>query len=110
MKLFKRVLATIMLLAAFTFAVPSTATAQSGWSTGNYYAYEGQSWTDWKNEFVGYNQWGQAVYQRYCRQTNWYREYRSGYYKTWNAQTGRWTSQWYEGYQWYCTWSAWYYC
>ena len=78
------------------------------YAVGRYYASQGESWTEWKNVCVGYDYYGNPVMKRHCRQTNWYSEYRSGYYYAWDGY--RWVKQWYEGSQWYCTWSRWYIC
>lgn len=96
------------LLIALFAAMSVIGYSQSGWTSGRYYAYQGQTTTQTQYKNV-YNQWcncWQTV--RYCRQTNWYKEYRAGYVYYW-GQNG-WYSKWEEGYFWYYTWSAWYQC
>lgn len=87
--------------------------AQSGYSTGNWYAYQGQSTieTTYKSVWNDFNGWQNV---RYCRQLNWYQEWHAGYvyYWQWDSFHGqyRWKRQWKEGNYWYCTWSDWYVC
>jgi hypothetical protein len=89
--------------------ISTTAPQQSQWQVGQYYASKGQVWTEWRNVFTGYYDfYGNPIYQKQCHQTKWYSEYRAGYYYVWNGF--QYVSQWYEGTQWYCTWSAWYNC
>jgi len=77
---------------------------QSGWSTGRYYQYKGETWTQ--------TTWSYG--QRYCRTVKWHKTYRRGYVYRWvydpHFSTYRWVSKWYEGYSWYYIWSSWYYC
>ncbi len=104
MKLFKKALLTLV----FILGVTIGASAQSGWNTGQWYQYQGQSWTDWKDVFVGYDGWGMPIYRRQCRNTVWYSEYYSGYTYVWGPNG--WYTQWYSGYAWKCYWSNWYWC
>jgi len=104
MKLLKKLMLTLMLVIGFSFAV----NAQSGWSTSRWYQVQGESWTDWQNVFVGYDMWGNPVYRTQCRDTNWYREYRSGTTYRWGMNG--WYSYSYSGYAWSCRWSSWYWC
>jgi len=92
----------------FTICFVGNTIAQSGWQTGNWYQYQGQTWTEWQDVFVGYDFFGNAMYQRMCRNTTWYKEYRSGYVYLWGPSG--WYTQWYEGYAWSCYWSNWYRC
>lgn len=97
------------LVLMFAFLTIVQISFSQNWSVGQYYANRGEVWTEWQNQFTGYyDYYGNPIYQRYCRQTQWYSEYRSGYYYVWNGY--QWISQWYEGTQWYCTWSGWYAC
>jgi len=82
--------------------------SQSGWNSGNYYAYQGGTETQ-----TSYN----TVYDRfcrcyvnvtYCRQLSWYKEYRSGYVNYWGPNG--WYTEYKEGYFWYCVWGNWYTC
>lgn len=68
MKLLNKLLLTVALVVGMTFE----ADAQSNWSTGRWYQYQGQSWTQWQNVIVGYDNWGNAVVKRKCRDTYWY--------------------------------------
>jgi|SRR6056297_2525583 len=97
------------LLLVFSFTVISLISySQSGWSTGRYYAYQGQSTTQYQYKTV-YDYWCKCYKTvKYCRQLNWYQEYRSGYVYYWGPSG--WYSQYREGYFWYCTWSGWYSC
>ncbi len=90
------------------FLIVNSSYAQSGWNTGNYYAYQGNSTTEtyFQNEFDYYCNCTVTV--RYCRQLTWYQEYRSGYVNLWGPNG--WYSEYQEGYAWYCTWSQWYRC
>jgi hypothetical protein len=111
MKTLKKSILTILIL--FFFAISSTF-AQSGWSSGNYYAYKGRSviQTTYQNEWNSY--YGRYVNVKYCQKLNWYQEYHSGYVNYWryNSYYGRyqWVTEWKEGSFWYCTWSNWYTC
>ncbi len=104
MKLLRNLLLTVI----FTVGLAIGAEAQSGWSTGNYYAYQGESRIDYtyNNEYNFYCNCYVTV--RYCRQLNWYQEYHSGYVYVWGPNG--WYTQWQEGYFWYCTWTGWYVC
>jgi hypothetical protein len=82
--------------------------AQSGWISGNYYAYQGKTWTDYTYVTVGYDYYGNPINQKRCRQTTWYQEYREGYVSVWGPNG--WYSEWKSGYYWYYKWSAWYNC
>lgn len=106
MKLLKRLFITLTLSLLFT----ATTAAQSGWNSGSFYAYQGQSITEtaFQNEYSPFCNCYVTV--RYCRQLNWYQEYHSGYIYLWNYNTGQWYTEWKEGYYWYCTWSRWYAC
>jgi len=72
----------------FTLFLFSNTFTQSGWQTGNWYQYQGQSWTEWQDVFVGYDFFGYPMYQRMCRNTTWYKEYRTGYVNVWVQMGG----------------------
>ncbi len=93
-------LKNLFLSLAFVLCLVGATIAQSGWQANQWYQYQGQTWTEWQDVFAGYDMFGNPVYQRMCRQTTWYKEYRSS----------GWYTQWYEGYAWSCYWSNWYRC
>lgn len=97
----------ILLILAFVITA-LIGVAQTGWSYGNYYQNRGESWTEWRTFFAGYDNNGMRVYRKYCRRTNWYSEERSGYYNRWNGYS--WESTWYSGYQWRYSWTEWRVC
>lgn len=103
MKMIKNLLLSLTLVLLSTIAI-----SQSGWNTGQYYQNQGESWTEWQYEIIGYDYYGNPIYQKFCRDTQWYSEYYSGYVNVWGPNG--WYSQWYEGYSWYCRWSLWYAC
>lgn len=82
--------------------------SQSGWSAGNYYAYQGESVTQtsyqpmWNSYCLCY----QNVLA--CRQLTWYQEYFEGYIYIWGPNG--WYQEYRSGYYWYCYWSNWYIC
>lgn len=84
------------------------ATAQSGWRTGRIYAERGQTWTQWKIDIVGYDGWGNPIYDKICRQTYWHQKWYRGYVYVWGPNG--WYTTWREGSYWYCTWGRWYRC
>lgn len=104
MKLLKKLMLTLALVMGMTLAV----SAQSSWSTGRWYQYQGQSWTQWQNVIVGYDYYGNAITRTKCRQTVWYSEQYSGYVYVW--RNGGWYTQSYNGYAWKCYWGNWYWC
>jgi len=104
MKLLKKLMLTLALVVGMTFA----ADAQSSWSTGRVYQYQGESWTQWQNVIVGYDNWGNAIVRTKCRATSWYQEQYSGYVYVWG--NGGWYTQYYSGYAWRCSWGNWYWC
>ncbi len=95
----------ILFLLLVTLSV-SQASAQSGWSSGNYYAYKGNVIKD--NCSYGtarYDFYGRylGTYQT-CRVTVWYQEWREGYIYLWNSYTGQWYTEWRSGTFWYFKW------
>ncbi len=104
MKLLKKIMLTIALLLGLTIG----AYAQSGWNTGEWYQYQGETWTEWQTVITGYDFFGNPLYSRKCRQTTWYSESYSGYVYVWGPNG--WYTQWYSGYAWKCYWSNWYWC
>ena len=102
MKLFKNFLLSLTILIGASFS----SNAQSGWSTGQYYAYKGGTNVSCGNTYVvqktdGWGNYWNEGWQN-CQQRQWYQEYRSGYIYYWG--NNGWYSQWKEGYFWYFTW------
>lgn len=104
MKLLKKILLTLTIVLGLAIG----ASAQSNWQTGRWYQYQGQSWTQWQNVIVGYDNWGNAIVRRKCRQTIWYSEQYSGYVYVWGPNG--WYRENYSGYAWKCYWGSWYWC
>jgi hypothetical protein len=80
--------------------------AQSGWQSGNYYMYQGQTTEQCGSTYVLQDNWGYSYYYQDCRILRWETRQYSGYVYVW--VNGYWTTQWYNGYTWYCYWSPWY--
>ena len=104
MNLVKKVLFSLALLLTISF----TSTAQSGWRSGTYYAYQGQTWVDYSYRTVGFDQWNRPIVRKMCRQNSWYQQQRSGYIYLWG--NNGWYKEWRSGNFWYYKWSGWYYC
>jgi hypothetical protein len=98
-----------LILALVFSLVTIWAVAQSGWSSGQYYAYKGQTIEQCGNAYPKYDAWGNW-YGNFvsCRVLKWEQQQYSGYVYYWNSNTGQWYSQWQSGYSWYCWWSGWY--
>lgn len=83
------------------------AVAQSGWQAGNYYMYKGQTTEQCGNSYPKYDSWGNFYgYYQTCRILRWEQRQQGGYIYVWN--NGYWTTQWYNGWAWYCYWGPWY--
>lgn len=98
----------LVLALAIFFSVAFSATAQNSWNTGRWYQYQGQSWTQWQNVVIGYDNWGNSIVRTQCRVTIWYSEQYSGYVNVWGPNG--WYSKSYSGYAWKCYWGNWYWC
>lgn len=100
----KKLLLTLFLLLGITIGSYS----QSGWTSGNYYAYKGQNVTEssWATEYSIFCNC--YVNVRYCRQSYWYQEYYSGYIYLWGPNG--WYTEWKEGTYWYYSFGNWYLC
>lgn len=80
--------------------------AQSGWSAGNYYAYQGQSYTECGSPYYKTDYYGRYIgTYKSCRDFVWQQQWYSGYIYLWNANTGSWYQEWREGTSWRCYWS-----
>lgn len=97
-------------LLILTLAILSNlSTAQSGWSAGNYYAYQGQAIEECGYSYPKYDYYGYFIgYYATCRLLVWESVTYSGYVNYWNYETGQWYSEWHTGTFWYCYWSGWY--
>ena len=93
----KKILSIIFLLFVLNIS------AQSGWSSGNYYAYRGQESITCGSQYSTYDNFGNysGTYQN-CRKLVWEQRRYSGNIYYWGPQG--WYAQWYSGYSWYCYW------
>jgi hypothetical protein len=104
MNLIKKLLLTTTILLSITL----TTLSQSSWQSGQYYAYKGQTFTEWRWVNVGWDGWGNPITRKQCRQSYWHQEWRQGYVYIWGPNG--WYSEWRQGNFWYFTWSNWYLC
>ena len=83
-----------------------TTLAQSGWQSGNYYSYRGQTVKDCGYTYAGnisyYDGFGNPHYYifRNCQILSWRQEYYSGYIYYWGPSG--WYTQYQQGTFWYC--------
>lgn len=78
--------------------------AQSGWESGNYYMQRGQAVENCGYSYAKYDYWGRYLGQyTTCAYLQWERKDYGGYVYVWSPIG--WSTQWYQGYAWYCYWS-----
>lgn len=97
---------TLLFGILFTFST-LFAFSQNGWQAGNYYMYRGEAIENCGYSYAKYDYWGQYIGQYImCQTLRWERQEHGGYVYVWGPYG--WTSQWYQGYAWYCYWSDYY--
>lgn len=96
------------LLVVITISLlPLLSLSQSGWSSGQYYAYQGSAVEQCGYSYAKYDYWGNFIgYYKTCRILIWERKYYTGYIYYWGMDG--WYAQWQEGYSWYCYWGPYY--
>lgn len=100
----KKLLSILALICVLNF------NAQSGWSSGNYYAYKGQESISCGSPYSTFDGYGNYTgTYKMCRKLVWEQRQYSGYINYWGPNG--WYTQWYNGYTWYCYWFDFqYYC
>ena len=96
------------LILALVFSLATMwAVAQSGWSSGQYYAYRGQAVEECGYVYSKCDAWGNWIGNYVsCRVLVWEQQWRSGYVYYWGPNG--WYTQWQSGTFWYCYWGNWY--
>lgn len=98
----------IFLILAFSL-LSLQSFSQSGWNSGEYYAYQGQTVEECGYVYPKYDYYGNFLGNYVsCRLLTWESTTYSGYINYWNYNTGSWYSEWRSGSYWYCYWSGWY--